>query len=168
MAAAKAGSLPAVSFVKPLGPENEHPGYTGVSQGDAHLVDLIKAVQASPDWKSTAIVITYDEFGGAWDHVSPPQGGASGTSDKWGPGTRIPAMVISPQLHKKAVVDSTPHDTTSILTSIEHRWGLAPLGTRDAAVADLGTAFEKGNDLPRISKVSTSHKHKGFHWHWPW
>ncbi|HKN40587.1 MAG TPA: alkaline phosphatase family protein, partial [Acidimicrobiia bacterium] len=106
LAAAKAGSLPAVSFVKPLGPENEHPGYTGVSQGDAHLVDLIKAIQASPDWKSTAIVITYDEFGGAWDHLSPPHDPASGTSDKWGPGTRIPAMVISPQLHKKAVVDS--------------------------------------------------------------
>src|SRR5207247_9160679 len=78
-AAAKAGSLPAVSFVKPLGPENEHPGYTGVSQGDAHLVDLIKAIQASPDWKSTAIVITYDEFGGAWDHVPPPNDPKSGT-----------------------------------------------------------------------------------------
>ncbi|HEY4410976.1 MAG TPA: alkaline phosphatase family protein, partial [Acidimicrobiia bacterium] len=171
LAAAKAGSLPAVSFVKPLGPENEHPGYTGVSQGDAHLVDLIKAVQASPDWKSTAIVITYDEFGGAWDHVPPPSDPKSGTSDKWGPGTRIPAMVISPQLHKKAVVDSTPHDTTSILTTIEHRWGLAPLGSRDAAVADLGTAFEKGNDLPRIpTKTGTNahpgQKHHGFHWPW--
>ena len=136
--------------MKPLGPENEHPGYTGVSQGDAHLVDLIKTIQASPDWKSTAVVITYDEFGGAWDHVPPPNDPKSGTSDRWGPGTRIPAMVISPQLHKKAVVDSTPHDTTSILATIEHRWGVTPLGTRDAAVADLGTAFEKGNDLPRV------------------
>ena len=166
-AAAKAGSLPAVSFVKPLGPENEHPGYTGVSQGDAHLVDLIKTIQASPDWKSTAIVITYDEFGGAWDHVPPPNNPGSGVSDKWGPGTRIPAMVISPQLHKKAVVDSTPHDTTSILTTIEHRWGLAPLGTRDAAVADLGTAFEQGNDLPRVPTARTSHKQHR-RWHWPW
>ena len=49
-----------VSFVKPLGPENEHPGYTGVSQGDRHLVELIKAIQASPQWKSTVIVVTYD------------------------------------------------------------------------------------------------------------
>ena len=153
LAAAKSGQLPAVSFVKPLGPENEHPGYTGVSQGDAHLVDLVKALQASPDWKSTAVVITYDEFGGAWDHVSPPSDPKSRTSDQWGPGTRIPAMIISPELHKKAVVDSTPHDTTSILATIEHRWGLAPLGTRDAAVADLGTAFEKGNDLPRLPTV---------------
>jgi hypothetical protein len=75
-------------------------------------------------------------------------------------------MVISPQLHKKAVVDSTPHDTTSILTTIEHHWGLAPLGTRDAAVADLGTAFEKGNDLPRIPTGRPRHSHHG--WHWPW
>ena len=100
--------------------------------------------------------------------MPPPNDPGKGVSDKWGPGTRIPAMVISPQLHKKAVVDHTPHDTTSILTSIEHRWGLAPLGTRDAAVADLGTAFENGNDLPRISTARTSHKHHGFHWHWPW
>jgi len=79
-------------------------------------------------------------------------------------------MVISPQLHKKAVVDSAPHDTTSILATIEHRWGVAPLGTRDAAVADLGTAFEKGNDLPRIPTVrTTGHKRHSHGWfHWPW
>ena len=64
-------------------------------------------------------------------------------ADAWGPGTRIPAMVISPLLPKKATVDHTPHDTTSILATIEHRWGLTPLATRDAAVADLGSAFEK-------------------------
>jgi acid phosphatase len=143
---AAGGHLPAVSFVKPLGPENEHPGYTGVNQGDTHLVELIKAIQASPQWKSTAIVVTYDEFGGSWDHVAPPVGGK--TSDKWGPGTRIPAMVISPLLAKPAAVDHTTHDTTSILATIEHRWNLKPLGPRDAAVADLRTAFE--SHLPGI------------------
>jgi phospholipase C len=139
VAAAKAGTLPAVSFVKPIGPENEHPGYTGVHEGEEHLVDLIQAIQASPDWKSTAIVVTYDEFGGSWDHVPPPTG--KGVSDRWGPGTRIPAMVISPLLAKPAAVDHTAHDTTSILATIEHRWQLAPLGTRDAAVADLASSF---------------------------
>jgi len=148
LAAVKAGQLPAVSFVKPLGPENEHPGYTGVSQGDGHLVDLLKAIKASPDWATTAVVVTYDEFGGAWDHVSPPN--KPGVSDRWGPGTRIPAMILSPQLHQKAAVDHTPHDTTSILATIEHRWGLAPLGTRDAADADLGSAFHPTLRLIRI------------------
>ena len=79
-------------------------------------------------------------------------------------------MVISPQLHKKAVVDSAPHDTTSILATIEHRWGVAPLGTRDAAVADLGTAFEKGNDLPRVPTKAhttrTRHPHHPFWRFW--
>jgi acid phosphatase len=134
------GHLPAVSFVKPLGAENEHPGYTGVNQGDTHLVELIKAIQASPQWKSTAIVVTYDEFGGSWDHVTPPRSQKT-TSDKWGPGTRVPAMVISPLLAKSAAVDHARYDTTSILATIEHRWNLKPLGTRDAAVADLGTVF---------------------------
>jgi len=132
--AAKRG-LPSVSFVKPLGPENEHPGYTGLSQGDRHLVELLKAIQASPQWKSTVVVITYDEFGGSWDPVAPPR------TDQWGPGTRIPAMVISPLLAKKAAVDHTRFDTTSILATIERHWGLAPLTHRDARVADLGSAF---------------------------
>jgi phospholipase C len=139
--AAMAGTLPAVSFVKPLGAENEHPGYTGVNEGEQHLVDLVKAIQASPEWKSTAIVITYDEFGGSWDHVSPPTG--NGVSDKWGPGTRVPAMVISPLLPAGAAVDHAAHDTASLLATIEHRWHVSPLGTRDAAVADLGTSFSQ-------------------------
>ena len=63
---AAGGSLPAVSFIKPLGPENEHPGYTDVTSGEQHLVDLIKAIQAGPDWEHTAIVVTYDEHGGFW------------------------------------------------------------------------------------------------------
>ncbi|HEY4410987.1 MAG TPA: alkaline phosphatase family protein [Acidimicrobiia bacterium] len=134
LAAAKVG-LANVSFVKPLGPENEHPGYTGVSQGDRHLVELIKAIQASPDWKSTVIVVTYDEFGGSWDPVKPPN------TDRWGPGTRIPAMVISPLLAKPAAVDHTRFDTTSILAMIERHWKLSPLTRRDAKVADPSSAF---------------------------
>jgi phospholipase C len=132
--AARVG-LANVSFVKPMGAENEHPGYTGVDQGDRHLVELIRAIQASPQWKSTVIVITYDEFGGSWDPVPPPR------TDQWGPGTRIPAMVISPLLAKHAAVDHTLHDTTSILALIERHWRLAPLGRRDGAVADLRSAF---------------------------
>ena len=58
-------------------------------------------------------------------------------ADKWGPGTRIPALLISPQLPRRFAVDHTSHDTTSIMATIEHRFGLAPLGTRDARVTDL-------------------------------
>ena len=88
------------------------------------------------------VVVTYDEFGGQWDHVAPPgQGGTAGPHDLWGPGTRIPALVVSPFLHGNFVLDKTKHDTTSILTTIEHRFGLAPLGSRDAAVNDLSSVF---------------------------
>jgi phospholipase C len=134
--------LKPVSFVKPIGAENEHPGYTGESQGSRHLVDLLKAIEGSACKNDTLVISTYDEFGGSWDHVTPPgQGGSGGAADEWGPGTRIPALVISPFLNGDFVVDQVPHDTTSILATIENRFGLAPLGTRDAAVRDLSSVY---------------------------
>ncbi len=65
-------NLKPVSFVKPIGEENEHPGYTSEGAGSVHLVDLLKAVEDSRCAKDTMVVVTYDEFGGQWDHVSPP------------------------------------------------------------------------------------------------
>ena len=71
------------------------------------------------------VVVTYDEFGGQWDHVSPPgQGGTPGVHDNMGPSTRIPALVIAPGLRDDFVVDHVQHDTTSIMATIEHRFGL--------------------------------------------
>jgi phospholipase C len=88
------------------------------------------------------VIVTYDEFGGQWDHVSPPgQGGASGPHDEWGPGSRIPALVIAPGLKASFVVDHTQHDTTSIAATLEHRYELQALSSRDAAVRDLKTVF---------------------------
>jgi len=139
--------LKPVSFVKPLGQDNEHPGYASESDGSDHLVDLIKAIEGSACSKDTMIIVTYDEFGGAWDHVPPPgQGDAEGPHDKWGPGTRIPALVISPLLREDFAVDHTQYDTTSILATIERRYDLQPLGHRDAAVNDLFEVFEASPD----------------------
>src|SRR2546423_8712306 len=135
-------NLNSVSFIKPVGLENEHPGYTSESRGSDHLVGLLKDIQGSACRQDTMVVVTYDEFGGQWDHVAPPgQGGTVGPHELWGPGTRIPALVVSPFLHGNFVLDKTQHDTTSILTTIEHRFGLAPLGSRDAAVNDLSSVF---------------------------
>lgn len=139
IAAARAGKLPSVSFVKPLGEVNEHPGYANVLSGEAHVAELLTALRSSPHWKHTAVIITYDENGGFWDHVAPP------TVDKWGPGSRVPALVISP-LAKHGYVDHNFYDTSSILALIEHRWGLAPLGSRDAAANDMHDAFATGGD----------------------
>jgi phospholipase C len=139
----KGCNLDAVSFDKPLGVENEHPGYASEPNGSDHLVSLLQAIDSSACAKDTMVIVTYDEFGGQWDHVSPPgQGNNNGPHDQWGPGTRIPALVIAPGLRGNEVLDSAEHDTTSIVATIEHRWNLAPLGTRDAAVNDLGTVFD--------------------------
>lgn len=130
----QAGTLPAVVFIKPLGPDNEHPGYADLLRGERHVADLVRAVANSPAWPGTVIIVTYDEHGGRWDHVAPP------VVDRWGPGSRVPAIIISP-LAKRGYVDHTRYDTTSILRLIEKRWNLAPLGTRDASVNGLEGAF---------------------------
>jgi phospholipase C len=135
--------LKPVSIVKPYGTENEHPGYSSESNGSDHLVDLLSSIQHSRCAKDTMVVVTYDEFGGQWDHVSPPgQGGTPGPHDNMGPGTRIPALVLAPRLHGDFVVDHVQHDTTSIMATIEHRFGLSPVSKRDAAVHDLSSVFK--------------------------
>ena len=128
-------SMPAVSFIKPIGENNEHPGYTDVVHGEQHVMSLVQLIQASKHWKSTAIVITYDEHGGFWDHVPPPQG------DIWGPGARVPAIIVSP-FAKKGFVDNTRYETASILSFIEHRWSVGALGGHDATAKDLSNAFD--------------------------
>src|SRR3954462_11847178 len=94
--------LDEVSFVKPVGAENDHPGYASEPNGSDHLVRLIQAVRGGARRRGTVIVVTYDEFGGQWDHVPPPgQGGTPGPHDEMGPGTRIPALVLSPELPRR-------------------------------------------------------------------
>jgi phospholipase C len=96
-------------------------------------------VRQSKDWKDTAVIVTYDENGGFWDHVAPP------VVDRWGPGTRVPTLVISPRA-RRHYVDHESYDTTSILATIERRYGLAPLSPRDAAANDLRHAFRRSED----------------------
>jgi phospholipase C/phosphodiesterase/alkaline phosphatase D-like protein len=129
------GTLPAVSFIKPVGVNNEHPGYASLQQGQAHVASIIQALQANPAlWAKTAVIITYDEHGGRWDHVTPP------LRDIWGPGERVPCIVISP-LAKKGFVDHTSRDTSSILSTIEQRFGLAPLNSLTATAPTFADVF---------------------------
>ena len=131
----EAGKLPPVVFFKPIGEDNEHPGYTNVLAGERHTALLIDLIKRSPIWKDSVIIVTYDENGGQWDHVAPP------VIDKWGPGTRVPTILVSP-FAKKGFVDHDVLDTSAILKLIETRHGLKPLGTRDAASADMTSALE--------------------------
>jgi acid phosphatase len=139
------GNLPRVSFVKPYGAENEHPGYASAADGSDYLVKLIKAIMAGPQADDTLVVLTYDEFGGQWDHVPPPGAGSptKGAYDAFGPGTRIPALLVSARMTRSGV-DHTVYDTTSILTTLEHQFRLAPVGIRDTRVPDLQSAIRLG------------------------
>lgn len=129
------GSLPAVSFFKPLGEFSEHPGYANLAAGDAHLGDIVARLRAGPNWRDMLIIVTSDENGGAFDHMAPPKG------DRFGPGTRIPTIIASP-FARKSFVDHTVYDSASILRTIEARFGLKPLSERDAAANDLRNALE--------------------------
>ncbi|HVR61737.1 MAG TPA: alkaline phosphatase family protein, partial [Polyangia bacterium] len=125
-----AGKLPAVAWYKPTGNVNQHPGYANIDDGDGHIADLVGKLKASPQWAHMVIVITYDEYGGQWDHVAPPKG------DLLGPGSRIPAIIISPYA-KMGTVDHTQYDSASTIRLIAKRFGLAPLpgiAARDAAL----------------------------------
>ncbi len=136
-----AGTLPQVSFYKPVGRLTQHPSYTDVLSGDDHIADLLERLRKSPQWNEMAIIVTYDENGGFWDHVPPPQG--PGWGDRFGPGTRIPTLIVSP-FAKRGYVDKTSYDTTSILKFITRRFDLEPLpGVREKA-GDLTAALELG------------------------
>jgi phospholipase C len=132
--AVDAGELPQVTFYKPQGNLNEHAGYTDVLSGDQHISDVIAHLEKSPQWGHMLVVITYDENGGFWDHVAPPK------ADRWGPGTRVPGIIVSP-FAKKGVVDHTQYDSTSILRFITRRFDLPVLPglvARDAALRTNG------------------------------
>jgi acid phosphatase len=116
----EAARLPSVVFYKPQGNLNQHAGYASVEAGDRHIAELVAKLRTSAQWLHMMIVITYDEFGGAWDHVAPPQ------ADLLGPGARIPAIIVSP-FAKHGVVDHTQYDSESILRLITRRFNLEVL-----------------------------------------
>ncbi len=124
------GTLPAVTFYKPQGNLNEDADYASVLAGDRHIADLVAHLQKSPQWRHMLVIVTYDENGGFWDHVAPPKG------DRWGPGIRVPLIIVSPYA-KRSYVNHTQYDTTSILRLITERFGLPVLPGIDARNAAL-------------------------------
>lgn len=135
------GVLPPVTFYKPQGNLNMHAGYSDVEAGDRHIANTIHALQSGPQWQNMLVVITFDENGGWWDHVPPPKG------DRWGPGTRIPALVISPHA-RKGYVDHTFHDTGSIARFLVRRFGLETLpGLTERDQATLAAGGPPPGDL---------------------
>ncbi|GIW06919.1 MAG: hypothetical protein KatS3mg060_1724 [Dehalococcoidia bacterium] len=141
VAAIRDGTLPAVSFLKPVGEFDEHSGYSTVYYSEQHVAELLAEIRASRYWDRIAVIITYDDYGGWFDHVPPTP------KDRWGPGGRVPAIIVSPWA-KKGYVDSTLYETVSILRFIEWRWGLPPLNERDATANNILNAFDFGSAEP--------------------
>src|SRR4051812_33785548 len=143
LTAVKANSLPQVSFVQPGTAHSLHPRHSVFGVGDAYVAGtLVPAIMASTAYQQNqvAIIITFDENGGRWDHVAPPRGTPLVT-DQFGPGSRVPGIVISPWA-RRCYVDHTYYDTTSILAFIEKNWNLTPVATRDAVANPFGGAFD--------------------------
>ena len=129
------GDLPAVTFYKPLGNVDAHPGYARLIESEDHVFDLVAKIEKSPLWRDSIIIVTFDDTGGFWDHVAPPKG------DRFGPGERTPTLIISP-FAKRGFIDHRTYDTTSILKLIESKYGLQPLGERDAKANNLSNALQ--------------------------
>jgi len=133
--ALREGGLPAVAFVKPHARQNAHAVSSTVGAGDRWIGEMVKAIMASRYWSRVAVVITYDEGGGWFDHVPPP------VVDRFGLGTRVPALIVSPYA-KRGIVAHGQYDHASILKFIEWRFGLEPLTERDRRAEAFLEAFD--------------------------
>jgi len=148
---AAAGRLPAFAFLEPSWSStgnSQHPNYN-VASGEQFLLDVYHAVANGPGWPRTLLIITYDEHGGCYDHVSPPWGATPPDHSvgefgfdftRFGP--RVPTVLVSPLIPAgrvlRAAQGTPPFDHTGILATIEHRWSLPALTARDAAAPHVG------------------------------
>jgi len=131
---ARTGHLPAVTWLLPPGPNDGHPPHS-MCEGENWTVRVLNAVVEGPDWNSTAVFITWDDFGGFYDHVAPPQ------VDEFGLGPRVPLLIVSPYA-KQGYVSQTVYDHTSILKFVETRYGLKALTSRDARANPMLDSFD--------------------------
>ncbi len=127
------GTLPAVSWIVPNGPESEHPP-ANLQVGMWYVTAFVNALMKSPYWANTVLVITWDDYGGFYDHVAPPQ------VDAFGYGPRVPTLILSP--YARRGIDHTQYDFTSVLRFIEERFALPPLTERDRTANSLARSLE--------------------------
>ena len=156
LVACSTNTLPDVSFVDPRfvdearGTSNDDHPHADIRNGEAFLNQVYNAVTQSKAWPGTVLVITFDEWGGFFDHVPPPLAPIPSTDQALGSdgrvGFRVPTLIVSP-FARRSYIDSTQFDHTSVLKLIEWRWNLNPLTVRDSTANNLATAlnFSKPN-----------------------
>jgi phospholipase C len=131
---AKNGNLPSVAWVTTPSVVSEHTP-ASVCTGENWSVSLLQALAAGPQWSQSAMFITWDDFGGFYDHVAPTQ------IDKYGLGFRVPLLVVSP-FAKGGTIDHTRAEFSSVLKFIETDFDLPPLTDRDKSAADMTQDFD--------------------------
>jgi phospholipase C len=166
LAQAASGTLPSFSYIDPFflgedqgGSNDDHP-HADIRRGQAFVSEIVTAIINGPAWGSTALVITYDEWGGFFDHVKPPRlpddhKWRQGEYDHAQAGFRVPGFVLSPYA-RRGHVDSGVMDHTSVLKFVEWRFGLKPLTARDRNARNIAAALDFGRkntavpDLPVV------------------
>jgi phospholipase C len=154
--------LPDVSWVIPDGEDSDHPGTAGTT-GPSWVASVVNAVGNSPYWADTAIFITWDDWGGLYDHVPPPQ--VKVNCSTWGCGYvygfRVPLIVVSPYA-KAQYISHAQHDFGSILKFIESTFGLPSLGYADAVADDLSDCFNYSQTPIKFQTIQTPVKAQYF------
>jgi phospholipase C len=148
---AQNGTLPAVAYVVPSGASEHPPG--SLRSGQRLVRSLITELMRSDAWSSSAFMWSYDDWGGWYDHVPPPQ------VDAYGYGFRVPALLVSPYA-RRGHIDSTELDYTSILKFIEENWGLQPLAERDAKALSFAGAFDFSTTPAKPVTVAFEREHQ--------
>jgi phospholipase C len=137
------GDLPEVSWLIPDVEVSEHPAAASMCVGENWTVRVLNAIMRSPEWRHTAVVITWDDFGGFYDHVPPPH------VDLYGFGPRVPMLLISPWA-RQGLITSDTLEFSSVLKMIETIWELPSLTERDRRTGDLLNLFDfEGESAPK-------------------
>ena len=142
------GALPAVSWVSPSDPNSDHAGFGTKDTGPAWVASVVNAIGNSKYWNSTAIVVVWEDWGGWYDHVPPPQ------LDYAGLGIRVPMIVVSPYA-KTGYVAHTQYEFGSIVRFVEDTWSLGRLGTTDTRATGIDDAFDFTQQPRKFQQVPT-------------
>jgi phospholipase C len=151
-------TLPAVSWLIPDNQNSDHPDNPPneyPDTGPSWVAQVVNAVGTSPEWKTTAIVVVWDDWGGFYDHVKPPQ------IDYQGLGFRVPMLVISPYA-RPGYISHTQYEFASILKFIENNWGLARIGVNDRRATDIGGMFDLTQRPRRFVKIPARYSKEFF------
>jgi phospholipase C len=149
------GNLPAMSWVIPNGVNSDHPAYAS-DTGPSWVASVVNAVGESSYWKSTAIVIVWDDWGGFYDPVKPPP-----LDQQGGPGFRVPAIVVSPYVPRNEI-SHTDYEFGSILRFVEDTWSLGRLGTTDSTANSMADLFDFKQSPRKFQKIPSQYSRSYF------